>query len=185
MDLFVSLPDTRESPKNLDLLYSSLESSSLPAPGTLNIVRTARVPIVKYIDSCGSGIRVDISMNNVSATASTHFIKHHLERSPMLRPLTMVLKQWLFQRKMNEVYNCGGLSSYALFLLVLEIAQDRHFESGFPEEAIGRYLFQFLRRWCDPNAFTNIIRPLRRYLDNSAVGWKDGHQPFSLCTCIR
>ena len=43
-------------------------------------------------------------MNNVSATSSTEFIQQHLADSHILRPLTMVLKQWLFQRKMNEVY---------------------------------------------------------------------------------
>jgi hypothetical protein len=49
MDLFVSAPG------DLDTLYGAVEASSLAAPGTLTIVRGARVPIVKYIDSMGSG----------------------------------------------------------------------------------------------------------------------------------
>jgi DNA polymerase sigma len=120
-------------------------------------------------------------MNNISAISSTQFIQHHLSKSPVLRPLTMVLKQWLFQRKMNEVYTRGGLSSYALFLLVLTIVNEHQFERTFPlEEAIGRYLVQFLRQWGAPTAFAAIIRPLQGYLDK-AVYWMDAYEPFSLC----
>src|SRR5208282_911754 len=117
MDLFVSLPDVVPSLDHLEILYNNV--LSLAVPGTLSIVRGARVPIVKYIDVGGSGIQIDVSMNNVSATSSTAFVQHHLSKFHIFRPLTMILKQWLFQRKMNEVYSRGGLSSYALFLLVL------------------------------------------------------------------
>jgi hypothetical protein len=55
MDLFVLLPDTPESLEHLETLYNALQSSSIAEPGTLHIVRSARVPIVKYIDSKGSG----------------------------------------------------------------------------------------------------------------------------------
>jgi hypothetical protein len=58
MDLFVSLPDTPYALEHLERLYNVLESSQLAAPGTLNIVRGARVPIVKYIDARGSGTSV-------------------------------------------------------------------------------------------------------------------------------
>lgn len=185
MDLFISLPDTVESLDNLELLYRSLESSSLPASGTLSIVRTARVPIVKYTDSRGSGIQVDISMNNISATASTQFVQHHLLQSPILRPLTMVLKQWLFQRKMNEVYTRGGLSSYALFLLVFTVLYEHSFEVEHPEEAIGKYLVQFLQQWSDPNAFASLIHPIHGHAQKPILNWEDAHQPFSLCMLHR
>ena len=55
MDLFVCVPDIPESLENLEMLYNVVDSSSLACPGTLKIVRGARVPIVKYIDVCGSG----------------------------------------------------------------------------------------------------------------------------------
>ena len=62
MDLFVELPgreEDQEHPEhlvNLERLYNTLQMSSLAQMGTLHIVRGARVPIVKYIDSQGSGI---------------------------------------------------------------------------------------------------------------------------------
>ena len=55
MDLFVRVPDIHESLESLEMLYNIVDSSSLASPGTLNIVRSARVPIVKYIDARGSG----------------------------------------------------------------------------------------------------------------------------------
>ena len=56
MDLFVSLPDCPYSLEHLEILYKTLESASLTVPGTLNIVRGARVPIIKYMDVRGSGM---------------------------------------------------------------------------------------------------------------------------------
>jgi hypothetical protein len=55
MDLFVSLSETPYSLAHLELLYKALESTFLAVPGTLSIVRGARVPIIKYIDARGSG----------------------------------------------------------------------------------------------------------------------------------
>ena len=55
MDLFVLLPDMPYSLEHLELLYNALHSAPLAIPGTLKLVRGARVPIIKYIDARGSG----------------------------------------------------------------------------------------------------------------------------------
>jgi len=56
MDLFVEVMGGEEQViENLELLYQHLESSDMALPNTLTIVRGARVPIIKYIDSHGSG----------------------------------------------------------------------------------------------------------------------------------
>jgi len=202
MDLFVLLPDVPYSLEHLESLYNALHSSSLAATGTLTLVRGARVPIIKYIDSRGSGtlpyppqrhhptnrkgIQVDVSMNNVSATSSADFVQLHLSQTPLLRPLTMVLKQWLFQRKMNEVYLRGGLSSYALFLLILTTVHHNKPDESVPtNERLGRFLVKFLRQWSSPTAFADVIRPLFGFLDKSALNWEDPYQPFSLCILPR
>ena len=99
-------------------------------------------------------------MNNVSATSSTDFVQHHLSQTPLLRPLTMVLKQWLFQRKMNEVYLRGGLSSYALFLLILTTVHYHNEESIPADESLGRVLVEFLQQWSSPTAFADVINSL-------------------------
>ena len=93
----------------------------------------------------------------------------------------MVLKQWLFQRKMNEVYLRGGLSSYALFLLILTTVHHHNEESIATDESLGRVLVEFLQQWSSPTAFADVIRPLDGFLDKSALSWEDPYQPFSLC----
>jgi hypothetical protein len=55
MDLFVLLPDVPYSLEHLESLYNTLHSAPLAVPGTLTLVRGARVPIIKYIDARGSG----------------------------------------------------------------------------------------------------------------------------------
>ena len=178
MDLYVSLPHEGQSLHYLEQLYSVIKSSSLAAPESLNMVSSARVPIIKYTDSRGSGIQVDVSINNTFATSSTEFIQEHISANPVLRPLSLVLKQWLFQRKMNEVYSRGGLSSYALYLLILTIAHESNFDSN---ERLGQNLIQFLKRWSHPTAFSKIIRPLEAPLEKPIRTWEDMYQPFLLC----
>ena len=53
MDLFVSVPGLTDI-ESLERLHTAV--SCLAVPGTLSIVRGARVPIVKYVDARGSGI---------------------------------------------------------------------------------------------------------------------------------
>jgi hypothetical protein len=56
MDLFVEVGKVRESLEQcLEVLYAHLQKCHLFLPGTLTIVRGARVPIIEYIDSYGSG----------------------------------------------------------------------------------------------------------------------------------
>ena len=55
MDLFVSLPEMLESLEHLEILYKVLTGSSIAVEGTLSIVRSASVPIIKYTDSHGAG----------------------------------------------------------------------------------------------------------------------------------
>jgi non-canonical poly(A) RNA polymerase PAPD5/7 len=181
MDLFVKFPFEAESLRYLEQLYNVIESSSLAVPGSLNMVSSARVPIIKYTDSRGSGIQVDVSINNISATSSTEFIQRHLFKNPILRPLTIVLKQWLFQRQMNEVYSRGGLSSYALFLLILTVTHEREYSS---DEDIGKTLFQFLKQWSHPTGFSKIIRPLEGPLEKPVRTWEDMYQPYLLCISV-
>ena len=49
----------------------------------------------------------------------------------------------------------------------------------FPkEEFLGRWLWEFLRRWSEGEAFTMIVRPLRGELQKD---WRDLYNPCGLC----
>lgn len=45
-----------------------------------------------------------------------------IQEFPVLRPLVLVLKQFLLQRDLNEAYT-GGISSYCLLLMVYSFLQ--------------------------------------------------------------
>jgi len=91
------------------------------APGSLLVLERAAVPIIKLADDI-TGIRVDISFNMANGLRAAELIKHFKKRYPVLPKLIYVLKQFLYQRDLNEVYS-GGLSSYALILMVVSFLQ--------------------------------------------------------------
>lgn len=67
-------------------------------------------------------VRVDISFNMNNGVKSAEMIKHYMSVYPMLPKLVLVLKQFLAQRDMNEVFY-GGISSYSLILMVVSFLQ--------------------------------------------------------------
>lgn len=67
-------------------------------------------------------VRVDISFNMNNGVKSAEMIKHYMSAFPMLSKLVLVLKQFLAQRDMNEVFY-GGISSYSLILMVVSFLQ--------------------------------------------------------------
>lgn len=90
----------------------------------VQVISSAKVPIVKFMTTCGR-FAVDISLNQVNGIASGRIINGFLQEIPALRPLAMVIKAFLRQRNMNEVYN-GGLGSYSTVCLLVSFLQVRH-----------------------------------------------------------
>ncbi len=80
------------------------------------LIAKARVPIVKFVEKL-SGFQFDISFDVANGPASAEIVKTKCARFPALRPLVTVLKAFLQQRSLNEVYS-GGIGSYALLCMV-------------------------------------------------------------------
>ncbi|GBG58863.1 hypothetical protein CBR_g262 [Chara braunii] len=87
----------------------------------IQVIGKARVPIVKFVES-ESGISFDISFDLMNGPDAADFIKKCIRELPPLRPLTLVLKIFLQQRELNEVYT-GGIGSYALLVMVMASLQ--------------------------------------------------------------
>lgn len=85
---------------------------------------TLQVPIVKFTDRL-SEIRVDVSFNMSNGVKSAELIKKFKLRYPVLYSLVLVLKQFLLQRDLNEVFT-GGISSYSLILMTISFLQVSH-----------------------------------------------------------
>ena len=51
---------------------------------------------------------------------NVEFIKKTLEKKPQIKPVILVLKRYLKIQKINVVFR-GGIGSYELFLMVLNV----------------------------------------------------------------
>jgi len=109
---------------------------------SLKCLERAAVPIIKLTDDA-TGIQVDISFNMANGLRAAELIKHFKKRYPALPKLIYVLKQFLYQRDLNEVYS-GGLSSYALILMVVSFLQQHIREDARSSKAnLGVLLVEF------------------------------------------
>ena len=96
---------------------------------SVKVLDKASVPIVKLTDK-ETEIKVDISFNMNNGVKSADFIKLYKRRFPVLERLVMVLKQFLLQRDLNEVFT-GGISSYSLILMTISFLQVRKKKKQF------------------------------------------------------
>ena len=85
-------------------------------------------------------IKVDISFNTRAAVDSVSLIKQFIREFPALEYLVLLLKQFLLQRDMNEVWT-GGISSYGLILMVVSFLQNH--DAG--DSNLGVLLIEFFQ----------------------------------------
>jgi non-canonical poly(A) RNA polymerase PAPD5/7 len=81
----------------------------------------------------------------INGVKSAALIKEYLNEYPCLKHLAMVLKQFLLQRDLNEVWT-GGIGSYSLILMIVSFLQvnKNYFNLKFIFNSILHYIFQKL-----------------------------------------
>jgi non-canonical poly(A) RNA polymerase PAPD5/7 len=147
----------------------------LALPGSIVMITKARVPIVKFVEYA-TNFNVDISINIESGLDGAKMVQTCLLNYPVLRPLTLVLKQFLALRLLNEVYR-GGLGSYGLLCMLVSFLQMHpSVKSGqlLPEENLGILLMDFLELYgCKFNyqRFGISIRGNGSYFDRTFRNW--------------
>uniref|UniRef100_A0A3B3ZYP8 Terminal nucleotidyltransferase 4A n=1 Tax=Periophthalmus magnuspinnatus TaxID=409849 RepID=A0A3B3ZYP8_9GOBI len=105
----------------LQELEQALKQHNVAGPYSIKVLDKASVPIIKLTDH-ETEVKVDISFNVETAVKAAQFIKGYLKKYPVLPPLIFVLKQFLLQRDLNEVFT-GGISSYSLILMAISFLQ--------------------------------------------------------------
>lgn len=105
----------------LKTLEKALLDQKIADPSMLKVLDKASVPIIKLTDR-DSKVKVDISFNMASGLKAVELIKMYKKEFPPLPKLIYVLKQFLLQRDLNEVFT-GGLSSYCLIMMVVSFLQ--------------------------------------------------------------
>ncbi|KAF7652196.1 hypothetical protein LDENG_00100040 [Lucifuga dentata] len=105
----------------LQELEQALKKHNVSGPYPIKVLDKATVPIIKLTDQ-ETEVKVDISFNVETAVRAAQLIKSYLKKYTVLPPLIFVLKQFLLQRDLNEVFT-GGISSYSLILMAISFLQ--------------------------------------------------------------
>ncbi|XP_067650739.1 terminal nucleotidyltransferase 4B-like [Haliotis asinina] len=125
-------------------LHSKLVEKGIADITNIKVLDKASVPIVKLTDNA-TEVKVDISFNMVqnNGVESAKLIKEYMAKYPNLKYLVLVLKQFLLQRDLNEVFT-GGISSYSLTLLTVSFLQlHPRIDAQLPEANLGVLLIEF------------------------------------------
>lgn len=85
-------------------------------------IENARVPLIKFAHA-PSGFEFDVCFNEDGGLHAVSEIQAALRRYPEIRPLFLVLKLFLRQRRMHETFT-GGLGSFLLFCMLLHFLRD-------------------------------------------------------------
>eukprot|EP01018_Ginkgo_biloba_P003375 Gb_02324 [translate_table: standard] len=145
IDVVILHSDVRIPQNGLQALAKALSQKSVAHK--IQVIGKARVPIVKFIEK-ESDVAFDISFDVENGPDAANFIKDAIAQIPPLKPLCLVLKIFLQQRELNEVYS-GGIGSYALLVMLMTHLQMHWSRQGpmgrsnFLERNLGILLIDF------------------------------------------
>eukprot|EP00656_Telonema_subtile_P022507 TRINITY_DN2366_c0_g1_i1.p1 TRINITY_DN2366_c0_g1~~TRINITY_DN2366_c0_g1_i1.p1 ORF type:complete len:386 (-),score=93.81 TRINITY_DN2366_c0_g1_i1:181-1338(-) len=121
LDVFHSDLDLAVQPKlplteMASALEQELEPGGSPAFCDVEVIR-ARVPIVTA-EHCQSGLSIDLSIGfSTNEEDSSALMSRVAHQHPQFIPLALVLKAFISDKGLHEVYH-GGLGSFRLYMLV-------------------------------------------------------------------
>ena len=131
----------------MSVLAQELELKNLIEVGTLRVIENAKVPIIKFMFR-GTPYTVDVGFNTTDGFRTTKKLSDLIDQYPMAYPLIMVVKMFLFVRKLHEPF-LGGMGSYAVSLLVVNFLQNHPYRE-LPEAlrrkvSLGILLAEFFK----------------------------------------
>ncbi|KAL7421338.1 hypothetical protein Q5752_004223 [Cryptotrichosporon argae] len=185
IDLVVLTPRLTEANKNKLLHALAREMRIARITDTVAVIARAKVPIIKFVTLEGR-LNVDISMGQANGVSAGRIVNHYLDTLAGARELIMVVKAFLSQRSMNEVFT-GGLGSYSVICMVISFMQVhpkvRRGEID-PAANLGTLLIEFFELYGRNFNYDTVGICIRRggsYYTKQSRGWADaGRQPFLL-----
>lgn len=104
----------KENRNSLYQLANHLNKSGIATE--IEVIVKTRVPIIKFVEP-KSRLHVDVSFERVNGIEAAKLIRNWLEITPGLRELVLVVKQFLYARRLNNVHT-GGLGGFSIICLV-------------------------------------------------------------------
>ena len=130
----------------LYLVEQEVRKANIAVLKSLIVIDKTSVPIIKFTDR-KTEVKVDISFNVDSGLQSAQIIKTYLNQYPVLPKLVLIIKQFLYQRNLNEV-NSGGINSYCLILLVISFLQHHpRIRADSEDASLGVLLTEFFEHY--------------------------------------
>ncbi|KAL6100179.1 tent4a [Pungitius sinensis] len=169
----------------LQELEQALRKHNVAEPFSIKVLDKATVPIIKLTDQ-ETEVKVDISFNVETGVKAASFIKDYVKMFPVLPYLIFVLKQFLLQRDLNEVFT-GGISSYSLILMVISFLQlHPRIDARNPSENLGVLLIEFFELY--GRHFNYLKTGIRiksggAYIPKEEImkAMTNGYRPSTLC----
>ncbi|XP_077599162.1 terminal nucleotidyltransferase 4A isoform X1 [Stigmatopora nigra] len=167
----------------LQELEMALRKHNVAEPFSIKVLDKATVPIIKLTDQ-ETEVKVDISFNVETGVKAASFIKDYVQKYPVLPYLIFVLKQFLLQRELNEVFT-GGISSYCLILMVISFLQlHPRIDARNPNENLGVLLIEFFELY--GRHFNYLKTGIRiknggAYIAKDNMAMTNGYRPSMLC----
>lgn len=113
-------------------------------------------PILKIIEK-QTQIPMDITFNIIDGYQAVNPIKQLMKKYPPLKPLALVIKAFLRERKLNETYK-GGVGSFLLVILVVAFLQfeRKELEDDFYKKTLGELLILFFKFYGSDFNYTDL-----------------------------
>jgi non-canonical poly(A) RNA polymerase PAPD5/7 len=141
----------------------------------IQVIEKARVPIIKWED-VPSGIPLNVCFGQEDGLINTAWIKEQMLKLEPLQPLLLVLKQFLYNRDLNETYT-GGVGSYLLTMTIISFLQHhpgRGPDFKLPETNLGALLFDYLHLYglrFNMERMGISSRKGGMYFEKRSIGW--------------
>uniref|UniRef100_A0A8D0L643 Terminal nucleotidyltransferase 4A n=1 Tax=Sphenodon punctatus TaxID=8508 RepID=A0A8D0L643_SPHPU len=169
----------------LQLLEQALRKHNVAEPYSIKVLDKATVPIIKLTDQ-ETEVKVDISFNVETGVKAAHLIKDYMKKYSLLPYLILVLKQFLLQRDLNEVFT-GGISSYSLILMAISFLQlHPRIDARRADENLGMLLIEFFELYGRNFNYLKtgiIIKNGGAYIAKEEImkAMTNGYRPSMLC----
>ncbi|KAK9269742.1 hypothetical protein L1049_001520 [Liquidambar formosana] len=177
IDVVILGSDIRTPQIGLQALSRALSQRGIAKK--IQVIAKARVPIIKFVEK-KSGVAFDISFDVQNGPRAAEFIKDAISKWPPLRPLCLILKVFLQQRELNEVYS-GGVGSYALLAMLIAMLQSFHERHASPEHNLGILLvnfFDFYGRKLNTSDVGVSCNGAGTFFSKSSKGFLNRGRPF-------
>lgn len=132
-----------------------------------------------------SGCRVDICFGNINGPRNTQNASKLVKQYPLARPMMLVVKYYISQFGLNEVFT-GGVGSYTLLLMIISFLQLREpkITKKKPSEVdLGVLLVEFFELYGRNFNYVNTgisVKGDGGYFHKYERGWYNPMQPFCL-----